>query len=187
MSYQKSYAKAFYESNAKSSSQEQLIASTVRISRELSSLMEQSKELRVLIESPATTIQEKETILSSILKKGGASEEAITWINLIARNDRASHLAEIANELEAIYSQSQGKLVGEVVSAEWVEEGELKALSQSFEKKMGKPVFLRQSKDSTLLAGLKVTIGGLTYDGTLRSQLNRLKERFIEFKMKGMN
>ncbi|MCM0604787.1 MAG: ATP synthase F1 subunit delta [Xanthomonadaceae bacterium] len=186
MSAVKSYAQALFEISPGATAQHAL-AATIQVARNVSVLVLENKEFKVLLESPSFSTKEKAEALGAILSKMGSAPLASKWITLIAEKGRASFLDEIANELEKIVAESEGKLVGDVISSEKIEETELKSLAQSFEKKMGKPVFLRQEKDENLLAGLKVTIGGLTYDGTLRTQLDRLKERFVEYKTKGMN
>lgn len=178
MSAARSYSQAFFE--LAGSKNTQATTTAIRVARDVAALVRESKELKILLESPSFSTQDKVTALSSLLKKVGADAATESWISLIARNGRALILSEIADELEKLCAESEGKVVGDVTSSEWIEESELKSLSQSFEKKIGKPVFLRQHKDVSLLAGLKVTIGGLTYDGTLRTQLNQLKERFAD-------
>lgn len=186
MSASKSYAQALFES-ADGKKNTQVMSGAIRVARELASHVRESRELKTLLESPSFSAQDKVTALSGLLKKMGSDDKTSTWINLIVQKGRALFLDEIADELEKFCAEAEGKVVGNVVSSEWIDEQELKSLTQSFEKKIGKPVFLRQQKDESLLAGLKVTIGGLTYDGTLRTQLNQLKERFVEYKTKGMN
>lgn len=184
MSAVKSYAQALFEMSPGDS---KTVTTAIRVAREVSRLVRETKEFRILLESPSFSSKDKETVLQEVLKKVESSPLVNKWVSLIAQKGRVSFLNEIASELEKVVAESEGKLVGDVVSSEWIDDSELKMLSQSFEKKMRKPVFLRQEKDENLLAGLKVTIGGLTYDGTLRTQLDRLKERFVEYKTKGMN
>ena len=57
-----------------------------------------------------------------------------------------------------------------------LKDSDVQGLAQAYEKKLGKRVEFQVSVDPGLLAGLKVTVNGVTYDGTLRSQLDRLKE-----------
>ena len=73
----------------------------------------------------------------------------------------------------------RGGELGEVASPDALESSELQALAQTFESQLGHPVEFQSRIEPDLLAGLKVTVGGKTYDGTLRSQLNRLREGFI--------
>jgi hypothetical protein len=50
------------------------------------------------------------------------------------------------------------------------------ALSVAFGARIGRKVSFETHEDPSLLAGVKVTVGGVTYDGTMRSQLSRLRE-----------
>jgi len=187
MSVASSYAQAFYLSQEKSPNLVASVLSAKNALFELTDMIQQTKELRIAIETPAVSTEEKVKIIEQIAKKAGFSDAVGVFVGLIAKKGRISFAKEIALELEKISAEAEGKVVGEVLAPELVDEAELKDLAVSFEKKLGKPVFLRQKKDPSLLAGLKVTLNGVTYDGTLRSQLSRLKEKFIEYKTRGMN
>jgi F0F1-type ATP synthase delta subunit len=42
---------------------------------------------------------------------------------------------------------------------------------------LGRKVAFRVSTDPSLLAGVRVTVSGVTYDGTLKAQLEQLKDK----------
>ena len=54
---------------------------------------------------------------------------------------------------------------------------DVEALAKAFGKKLNKRVAFHVSTDPSLLAGMKVTVNGVTYDGTLRSQLQKLRDQ----------
>jgi F0F1-type ATP synthase delta subunit len=58
-------------------------------------------------------------------------------------------------------------------------EADVKNLAKAFSEKLGKRVAFQSSTEPALLAGLKVTVNGVTYDGTLRSQIQKLRDYFV--------
>lgn len=67
--------------------------------------------------------------------------------------------------------------MGEAVSATPLGEAQLQALRAAIGKSLGLTVDLKTRVDESLLGGLRVTIGGRTYDGSVRTQLRALRER----------
>jgi F0F1-type ATP synthase delta subunit len=55
-------------------------------------------------------------------------------------------------------------------------EADIDTLTKAFSQKLGKKVAFRVAIDPSLLAGMKVTVNGVTYDGTLRSQIHKLRD-----------
>jgi F-type H+-transporting ATPase subunit delta len=72
---------------------------------------------------------------------------------------------------------SEGGILGQVISAEPMDQKDVESLAQSFSKKLGKRVTFKVSVDAALLAGMKVIVSGVTYDGTLQSQLQKLRDQ----------
>jgi F0F1-type ATP synthase delta subunit len=54
----------------------------------------------------------------------------------------------------------------------------IKEITQAFTQKLKRKVDFKVTTQPSLLAGLKVTVNGVTYDGSLLAQLERLKEEF---------
>jgi F-type H+-transporting ATPase subunit delta len=66
---------------------------------------------------------------------------------------------------------------GEAVSAAPLAEGQKEALRAVLGMSLGLTVNLKTREDPSLLGGLRVTIGGRRYDGSVRAQLRALRER----------
>jgi F0F1-type ATP synthase delta subunit len=58
-------------------------------------------------------------------------------------------------------------------------EAETAELRAMFSKKTGKAIEFDTSVDPTLIAGFKVTVQGKTYDGSLKAQVDKLKNKLV--------
>jgi ATP synthase F1 delta subunit len=179
MSVARSYASALYEAarEAKAGPQE-----LERIEAQLDSfvgVLRASKDARVALLSPATAAKDKAAVVTEISKKVGATGLLANFLVLMARKERLGLIDEVREAFGEVRLQSEGGIQGKVVSAEPLEAGDLRGLAEAFGKKFGKRVEFRASTDPNLLAGMKVTVNGVTYDGTLRSQLTRLRDRLV--------
>lgn len=180
MSVARTYAKALFDVAQESKNGSRELTQERKGIQELIALLESSKELRVALLGPATSSKEKAAILDSISEQAGHSDLLTRFLSLLAKKGRLVILSDIFKAIEEVRLESEGGVLGEVYSPEELSAAEMKELSKSFEKKLGKKVDFRMTEDPSLLAGLKVTVNGVTYDGTLKAQLHRLKEEFSQ-------
>lgn len=176
MSVAKSYASAFLES----SPDRAVLLKDRKALIALVDHVEKSKDLRVMLMGQVTSSQEKTQILEKLASTFGFSATMVHFLTLLARKQRLSIISAIQRSLEEVSLESEGGILGELTSAEKLDAAEVATLAAAFSKKVGKKVELRLVTDANLLAGLKVTVGGVTYDGTLRSQLDRLHQEMAQ-------
>lgn len=173
----RAYAKALFltakERNASS-------AELDTMERDLSSValaVVGSKEARVALIGPAVSAKEKMAVITAFAEKLGTGQLVGNFLKLLARKERLGAIHQIADAFKEVRLESEGGCLGQAVSAEELSAADIEALALAFGKKLGKKVKFQTSTNSELLAGVKVTIGGVTYDGTLRSQMTRLRDR----------
>lgn len=174
MSLAKSYAKALYEaSNA--GEREEIKTQLANVAE----LVASSKEARAALYSPATSSKEKAGVLQAIGQKAAYPKLLVNFLLLLARKGRLSFLTEISDSFEAVCLEAEGGVLGRLTSAEPIEKSDVDSLAAAFSKRLGRKVAFSVSTDPALLAGMRVTVAGVSYDGTLRSQLDRLREKFM--------
>ncbi|MCM2323136.1 MAG: ATP synthase F1 subunit delta [Oligoflexia bacterium] len=183
MSVATTYARALFEAvEAKEASPAALAGTCQRLESEMESLLgavSGSKEAQVALFGPVTNSAEKVSLVKAIASKMGAHPMMTTFLVLLANKGRLRLLKQIRDEFGAVRLNAEGGIQGRVASAEPMNELEVEDLAKAFSRKLGKRVAFRVSTDPALLAGLKVTVSGVTYDGTLRSQLQRLRDKFL--------
>ena len=185
MSVTRSYAKALYETTKALSNGDGVSALSKTLSEqifqmdEFLKLLKGSKSLRIALMSPATSSKEKTGIICEISARARFPKLLQEFLCLLARKGRLSILSEILSALEEVRLEAVGGILGKLVSADSIAQPDIEALVWAFSKKLGKRVEFQVATDPSLLAGLKVMIQGVTYDGTLRCQLQKLRERMI--------
>jgi F-type H+-transporting ATPase subunit delta len=179
MSAANSYARALYEAakdNRESSENLDLIEKQIT---GFISVLGTSKELRAALLAPITTTREKISIVEDLSKRLGITSFLQQFLVLLARKERLPLLAKICDSFAEVRLKAEGGVSGQLVAAEPMSESDISTLVKAFSQKLGKKVAFRVSTDPLLLAGMKVTVNGVTYDGTLRSQLQKLRDRFV--------
>jgi F-type H+-transporting ATPase subunit delta len=132
-----------------------------------------SAELRNALESPAVEREVKIKIIDEVAEKMKLNEAVRNFICLVVDHRRTHMLREIV-ELD----RRQNILKLAVTSARKLDDGERTKLIEVFKgKDSEKKVRASFAEDRTLLGGVVVRVGSTVYDGSVREQLNRLRER----------
>lgn len=179
MSVARAYAKALFET-AQSAKKGAPKSDALQIELEqFSEMISQSRPLKVALEGPATSPKEKAQLVEALTQKMGVSTVTSQFLTLVARKERMVILPEIAKALREVALESQGAVLGKLVSAEPIDESDVDNYAKVLGQQLGKKVAFSTEVDPDLLAGVKLTVSGVTYDGTLRSQLERLREQLV--------
>jgi F-type H+-transporting ATPase subunit delta len=88
--------------------------------------------------------------------------------------------SEILNQLERELDERQGLVEAEVSSARQLSDPEKRMLEAEIAKLTGKKVRARYEQDPSLLGGAVVQVGTTIYDGSVKGQLDRIKEQLVE-------
>jgi F-type H+-transporting ATPase subunit delta len=155
--------------------------STEGVLRELNAFSKLGVESPLMLkvfDSPVMTDEDKSKTLKAFSQKLDISQLSEKFLSLLIKRNRLESLPAILTEIESIQAQKDGGLIGEVVSATPLDAGTVLAIAQAISKKMNKKVKLKEKVDPSLIAGLRVSVGGTTYDGSVRAKLDRVKESF---------
>jgi len=140
---------------------------------------QQSAELRNFMASPAVSREAKHGVIEKLVARLGASRMIRNFLFVIVDNQRTHLLPEIAVSFEEVLRQRQGIAEAEVLSAVSLNDKQKTALLRNLESVTGKKIQAHYSLDPALLGGAVVRIGDTIYDGSVRNQLNRLRERLV--------
>ena len=131
-----------------------------------------------VFDSPVMNEEDKSKTLKAFSQKLDISQLSEKFISLLIKRNRLESLPAILTEIDSILAQKDGGLIGEVVSATPLDAATVATIAQAISKRMNKKVSLKEKVDPSLIAGLRVTVGGTTYDGSVRAKLNRVKDSF---------
>jgi len=118
----------------------------------------------------------RERLRSVILEVAGDGlpAEAGNLVSLLAANNRLSLLPEIARLFGRLATQHQGIRQVRISSAFELREDARKDLAMALEKRLGAQVEVTTETDSSLVGGVRIHVGDLVIDGSVRSKLHKL-------------
>lgn len=169
------YAKAVFELSAGKGGPEQ-------ISKQLREFWETVRShagLEAVLAGPTSDGSKRKAILQDILAAMSITGLAKNLLELLSGRGRLAYVPEVVDQLDALIESSQGIMVGKVRSAVELSADEVGVLSASLAKKVGGRVRLTQEVDPSLLGGVVATVGGRTFDASLRTQIERFKNELI--------
>jgi F-type H+-transporting ATPase subunit delta len=169
----RSYAAALYEL----SSERNEVAEVYAQLKALATAWSESKDLREVFASARFTEDEKSGLIKALAVKFALSALTVRFIALLAEKGRLGALAEIASDFQDRIDSAAGTLRGTVVTASAIPQEQIKDLERAFSQRFKKTVLLEPQTNSDLLGGLIVRIGDLSFDGSLRTSLENLKNK----------
>lgn len=142
----------------------------------ITALLAESIELRRVWENPAVPADQKRRLLDAIVSREGIEKQVRNLIAVLIDHRRVPFLSRITEQLEKELDARLGFAEAQITSARELGDGEKRALEAQVEKVTGKKVRARFGQDASLLGGAVVRVGSTIYDGSVKGQLQRIKE-----------
>jgi F-type H+-transporting ATPase subunit delta len=144
--------------------------------RAIASLLAESAELRRVWENPAIPAEQKHRVLDVIAQRNGFTVQARNLIAVLIDHRRIHFLEPIIAQLEKELNARLGFAEAEITSARALGDPEKREFEAQIGRLTGKKVRARYEQDASLLGGAVVRLGSTIYDGSVKGQLERLKE-----------
>jgi len=129
--------------------------------------------------NPSIAASKKEGVLEALIGKTNPSKVTSNFLRILLRNGRLTDLADINTRFESVLEERSGVVTGQIVSTHELSAAERKELETSLEKVTGKDVKLTYRVDGNIIGGIVARIGSTVYDGSVRTQLENLKEQLL--------
>jgi F-type H+-transporting ATPase subunit delta len=131
--------------------------------------------------NPAIPVSKKTALAKALVARAGAITPAVgKLVPLLADRDRLVLLPEVARAFRAKVMDYQKIVRGEVTTAAPVPAETLRTLEASLQRATGRTVVLEEGVDPSILGGAVTRLGSLVYDGSVTTQLEKMKHALIE-------
>ncbi len=138
-----------------------------------------SRELREVLMNPSITTEQKLKVLDAIAARIGMFPQVRNFLAVIMDHQRLDDLNEIFAEYHAVADEQTHMAEAEITSALPLNEQDRAELEAQVTRLAGGQVRATYRQDATLLGGAVVRIGSTVYDGSIRTQLQQLKQRLV--------
>jgi F-type H+-transporting ATPase subunit delta len=138
-----------------------------------------SAELREVFETPAVPMDGKLKVLTAILARLGSSVTTSNFLHVLVTNYRLTVLEEILRVVSRIVSDRVGVVEIQISSASELSEETRRDLRARFQQVTQKQVEMEFHLQEELVGGILAQIRSTVYDGSVRGQLDRIREKLI--------
>jgi F-type H+-transporting ATPase subunit delta len=138
-----------------------------------------STDLRLALESPVVKSSEKQAILRAILPRVAPSLSVQRFAQLLLERGRIGFLAAIARAFRELVDARAGQVRATVTTAAALGAAELERVRRALEWRTGRKVLIETAVDPDLIGGIVARVGDLVLDGSVRTQLDDLRQRLM--------
>jgi F-type H+-transporting ATPase subunit delta len=169
------YAKALLEVGSKQSD-------VAQIERQLTTFVETldaHPELRQALTTPSVPASRKRAIVTAVAERIGMAAPATKLLGLLADRDRL----HISHDLLTVFRErllDQQRVVrAEIRSATPLPADTLRAIETRLDEVTGRKVAIEAAVDPSLIGGVLAVVGSTVYDGTVKTQLEKLRKQLV--------
>ena len=146
----------------------------------IEALLKENDTLRRVLENPSITGNSKRAVLDAVTERLGSTRQVRNFIAVLIDHRRLPLFSEILKHLEQELDYRQGFAEAQVSSARPLSDPEKQMLEAEITRMTGKKVRAKYEQDASLLGGAVVQVGSTIYDGSVKGQLERIREQLVE-------
>jgi len=142
-------------------------------------MLKGSPELRNALENPVFPVEKRRLVLDELARRLALSKTLRNFVMLLLDKGRIAALPDIARAHRALVDEYAGRVRALVTSARPLDPMLETRLKTALERQSGKTVLLEKREDPSIMGGLVTQLGDIVYDGSVRTQLQQLREQLL--------
>ncbi|MBN2284085.1 MAG: F0F1 ATP synthase subunit delta [Deltaproteobacteria bacterium] len=170
------YARALFEI----AREEDALEKTYSELQQFSSILHDNENLREFLANPIFDLNDKKSVVIELLEKMKISLMTANFLKLLVDKRRIDTLPEIEACFRTYVDDVLNKARVNVSTAFPLTNELTERIKTQLEKMTGKTIEMDVHEDTTLVGGIVVRIGDTLYDGSIRAQLNSIRELIRE-------
>jgi F-type H+-transporting ATPase subunit delta len=140
------------------------------------SLFQREGKLREVLSNPTFNIPWRQAIIKELAGRLKLSPIVVNFLHLLVDKNRMRYLPDITVLYRELVDEAAGRARVRLATAHDLSQKKLQELTQGLQNLLGKQVIMEVETDSSLIGGVVARVGGMVYDGSVRTQLEQLKE-----------
>lgn len=138
-----------------------------------------SGELREILENPSIEMPKKLKVLDAVATRIGMFHQVRNFFAVILEHHRLPELNDILAAYGELVDAHAGAVEARITSSRPLNDEDRARLEAQVTKLAGARVRASYAEDPSLLGGAIVEIGSTIYDGSVRAQLQQLKQKLV--------
>src|SRR3989441_10015516 len=140
-------------------------------------MLQSNPNLGEVFANPTVALDQKRAVLNRLIKLAQPRPTTVNFLKVLLQNQRLTELGEINRKFAEVLDVRAGMIAATVTTARIVPDSAQKKLYETLILLTGKKVRVNFATDAELIGGIVRRIGSTVYDGSVRNQLQQIKEK----------
>jgi F-type H+-transporting ATPase subunit delta len=142
----------------------------------IAELFTESHELVHLFTNPTVDSEAKQKVLEELLGKRGIQDLTKRFVHVLLSKNRLLGIGEIAVAYQDFSDQLNNRVRARIITAAPLKDEEVDRIRKTLSGMADQEVVLELEVDGNILGGIVAHLGSQVYDGSLKNQLQQIKE-----------
>ena len=143
-------------------------------------IYDKNLEVRNFIKDPSQIITEQNKLVNLISDKLNFSKNVQKFLLLLIEKRRIFFVNKIIESFLRLCSQKRGEIKASLISSKELSQTELNDISLDLSKSMGSNLKFDYKVDKQLIGGLKLQLGSIMIDTSIRNKLKKYEQAMLE-------
>ena len=143
-------------------------------------IYDKNLEVRNFIKDPSQIITEQNKLVNLISDKLNFSKNVQKFLLLLIEKRRIFFVNKIIESFFRLCSQKRGEIKASLISSKELSQTELNDISTDLSKSMGSILKFDYKVDKELIGGLKLQLGSIMIDTSIRNKLKKYEQAMLE-------
>jgi len=170
------YALALYELAKENS----VLENVEKDISEISKIYVDSEDFKKFLNNPTQTQLSQLETINKISSQMNLSNITKNFLSILVSKRRIFFLNKISQNFLTLVSKQKGELKTSLTSSKILTNDEIKNLNIELSQSIGKKVALDYQVDENLIGGLKMQIGSLMIDTSIKNKLKKYEQTMLE-------
>lgn len=139
--------------------------------------LQSNPNLREVFANPTVALDKKRAVLNKLLEITKPRATTANFLKVLLHNQRLTEIGEINRKFAHLLDERAGMIAATVTTARGVPQDAQQKLRDKLAAITKKKVRIDFATDPEIIGGLVARIGSTVYDGSVRSQLQQIKEK----------
>ncbi len=144
------------------------------------SAVDSQPAMQKLFSSPVFTPEDKIAVIRELSGKLNLQAATQRFVEHLAETGRIRYVKDVHEAFLALLSERQNRATVQLTTAASLNNGDLADIKKKLETLTGKQVDIDSKVDSSLIGGAKARIGSVIYDGSIKNQLDKMRNHLAD-------
>jgi F-type H+-transporting ATPase subunit delta len=133
-------------------------------------------DLQDVLQNPAYDREQRRAVVTKLAEALGLDAEPSSLLFLLGDRNRLAALGAVVQAFRELADLELGRVRAKVTSAVTLDDAAVQAIADKLSAATKKQVLVERVVDPALLGGVVAQVGSLVYDGSIRAQLEDLRQ-----------